>query len=224
LKSNFTKKKAFRVVNRSTTCQEFTAFGTALLGHTNIVSIDEAGFYIGDHGRYGYSRKGNRLNVPADRGLRRAKLTLLMAVSTSGILGYKILDHNCRKPDFVSFIQSLPLTAKDTVVMDNIAFHHSQHTKAALAAKQCHTLYTIPYSPKCNTIEMVFGALKPTYRRRCPSRPCPEFDYKQLLVDVLEGWRRRDMSRFFLHTSAWVKDTLAKAVRGDDLSAVGYDH
>ena len=45
--------------------------------------------------------------------LRRSKFSVIMAISRHRIVGYHIMDHNCRcrKQDFVKFIQDLNLSA-----------------------------------------------------------------------------------------------------------------
>ena len=96
--SGFSRKKAFRIVHRIHDPEHVRAFCNDYTRSSDrIVCIDEAGFYVGDHGRYGYCKRGRRLNIASTSTLRRSKFTLLMAVSERGIVGYKILTHNCRK-------------------------------------------------------------------------------------------------------------------------------
>jgi transposase len=54
------------------------------------------------------------------------------------------------------------------VVMDNLRAHHSPEVRNVLANKGIGILFSPPYSPRCNPIEKVFGALKPMYRKQCP--------------------------------------------------------
>jgi hypothetical protein len=90
-----------------------------------------------------------------------------LAATASGICHYKLLDHNCKKPDFVQFITELPIKPGSTLVMDNVAFHHSKETQQAVRKKGCTTLYTLPYSPRLNAVEYVFSRLKHSYRQQC---------------------------------------------------------
>ena len=218
------RKKAFRVVNATTSPEAIRSFCTRYLNSADVVSIDEAGFYVGDHGRYGYSPRGQRLNVPCAKGLRRSKLTLILAVSSSsGVVGYQLMDHNCKKTDFVRFIENLQVAPGSTLVMDNIAFHHSKDTLQAIAAKRCSVVHTLPYSPRCNVIEMVFGALKQEFRRGCPATPTLDFDYRAHLVRILEEWRNKSLRRFFDHTYSWVADVFENLERHDGAAFRGYD-
>ena len=166
----WTYKKAFRNVKCDHNPEELLAFSsayTAAIGQSydNVVCIDEAGFYVGDHARYGYAPRGKRLHVANSRP---RKHTLLMAISRSGVVGYTIMDHNCKKPDFVDFIEKLPLRPGQALLMDNIPFHKSHDTMAAIARKGCSALFIPRYSPRFNAIEYVFSAVKREYRDACP--------------------------------------------------------
>lgn len=134
-----------------------------------IVSIDEAGFYVGSHGRYGYSKRGTRLQLAASRTIRRSRFTLVMAVGSTGIIHYQILDGSCKKNDFVQFIKDLgqfDISGK-TLVMDNLRCHHSKETLVEIQTLGCRALYIPPYSPRFNAIEYVFSSVKRNYRQCC---------------------------------------------------------
>ncbi len=201
-----TRKKAYNVVDRPVTAAQLSSFASDYLARADseIVCIDEAGFYIGDHPRYGYAPRGQRLNIPCGTSLRRAKLSLIMAITTAGVLHFKVLDHNCRKPDFVAFIQSLPVRPGTHLLMDNIAFHHSAETRKAIADKGCKPLYIPPYSPRCNAIENVFGVLKHHYRTLCPPRVEAGFDYRQALDGLLKAWGGTSLSAYYIRVRRWL--------------------
>lgn len=214
--SGWTRKKAFRVMDHSHSPDDVMQFCGRYLQAENVVCIDEAGFYVGDHCRYGYSKRGSRLALPTSK-LRRSKLTLILAVSSRGVLGYEVLDHNCRKPDFVGFIQRLAVEPGSTLVMDNVQFHHSAETAEAIRAKGCVPLYTLPYSPKLNAIEYVFSSLKHVYRRLCPPGCCGEFDYLAALELALATPLR--MEPFF----SKVRQTVVEAAASGGAAFTGYD-
>ena len=127
---------------------------------------------MGDHARYGYSRKGNRIHVPSSKTLRKSRFTLIMAISSAGVVHYEVISGNCNKESFVSFINDLPfnLVKDKTLVMDNVAFHHSKATLDAIKDKGCYVLHIPPYSPRFNAIEYAFSQIKHTYRSICSAR------------------------------------------------------
>ena len=224
-RAGFTYKKAFNTVSRSHAaedvlrfCHEYTASLQSSKPDTGeLISIDEAGFYIGDHPRRGYAPRGSKLRLAGSRTLRRRKLTLLLAVSPAGIRHFQILDHNCRKADFVAFVEALPVAPGSTLLMDNVAFHHSKETSDAVRAKGCRALYTLPYSPCLDPIEYTFGSLKARYRRVCPARSCDAFDYKALLTGILVAGA--STLPCFRHVAA----TAARAEAAGGVAFSGYD-
>lgn len=186
----YTRKKVKTIVDYSPPKELTDVFCSTYntLTDDQIICIDEAGFYVGAHSRYGYAPKGTRIHMAASRTLRRSRFTLIMAVGCSGIVHYKILDGNCRKQDFITFIKELPQATLHgkTIVMDNLRCHHSKETQESISALKCRCLFIPPYSPRYNAIEYVFSTLKRMYRHECgeqrnPSSTSSAGDY----VDIL---------------------------------------
>ena len=209
--ANITRKKAHREVDHTHDNPAIVSFCKRYqsVESDHLVCIDEAGFYVGDAPRRGWAPRGERLSFKSCKTLRRVKLTLLMAVSATGIVHYEILDHNCKKADFVGFINMLPLPRDTTLVLDNVRFHHSIETVQAAKTKGFSLLHIPPYSPKMNAIENVFGMLKARYRKRCPLIASKTTDYKDLLVQTLNATQQ--FSAFFQNTLAIVAVTLQQA-------------
>ena len=206
-RSGFTYKKAFRAVFPTPDPAAAAAFCSRYKASGDIICIDEAGFYVGDHPRRGYAKRGRRLTVEASRTLRRVKYTLLMAVSTAGVIHFEILDHNCRKTDFIAFVERMKCPPGASLLMDNIAFHKSKETLASIRAKGCSPLFIPAYSPRFNAIENVFSVAKARYRSSCPVRFQEGFGYLDALKRVLESLG--NMNNFFLHVDKLVDDVLA---------------
>lgn len=194
----FAWKKAFRTVVPKHDPQRVRAFCEAHIGcRENLVCIDEACFYVGDHPKRGYSQRGQRLTIATSRTVRRRKFTLLMAVAQTGIVHYKILDHNCKKPDFVQFIGELNVRPGAVLLMDNVAFHHSKETAAAVQNKGCTQLFIPPYSPDFNAIENIFGVAKQAFRAQCPRHVVDGTEYDAIMRTTLEAMRNADFTTFF---------------------------
>ena len=218
----YSRKKAYRTVKHGPDhTQVVRSFCGSYPNDDGVVSIDEAGFYIGDVGRCGYAPKGKRLNVSTSRTLRRSKLTAIVAIHSRGLVHYKILDHNCRKADFVSFVKELPERCGTAAVLDNISFHHSKETVQAFRDIGVNPVYTPPYSPEFNAIECLFGPAKRAYRRACPLTVPGQngFDYKHALIGVMESFRATDLTAYFNHVSKTIKK--AQAVLNDGGDGVG---
>ena len=178
----------------NTFCNTYTS-----LSDDDIVCVDEAGFYVGDHRRCGYSKRGHNIKVSGSSTLRRSRFTLVMAITKHGIAHYKILHGSCKKTDFVSFIRELPESLRGkSIVMDNLNSHHSVETLDALRVKGCTALFVPPYSPRYNAIEYAFSQLKTRYRSECTAAmddpaysQSTETDFASMLIQVLEtgGWK-----------------------------------
>jgi len=223
-----TLKSAFRMVNVIQDNQKVKQFCETYIeacDTDSIISIDETGFYFGDHRKKGWVQKGKRLAVKSDRSLRRVKFTLILAISCSGIVGYEILDHNCRKVDFIKFAETLNLPNNSTILMDNIPFHHSKEVVEAFILKGASLLYSLTYSPKINPIENVFGMLKPRYRKQCPPEFKKEFDYKQLFeTTLIQYLDKQPLHNFFKHVRNIACQTL-ESISADPTGFIfnGYD-
>lgn len=130
-----------------------------------------------------------------------------MAIGIHGIVHYKILEGNCNKDAFVSFINELPRCVNGkTLIMDNVSFHHSLETKKAIFNAGCKVLYIPPYSPRFNAIEYAFSTLKHTYRSICDLSHVgsTKDDFTQALVISIE------LSGSFHSIFKRVKDTVMK--------------
>ena len=82
-KLGYIKKKAFNTVDYSPNPEEALSFCNSYLifSDSELICIDEAGIFVGDHGRRGYARRGKRLHVSSCKTLRKSKFTLVMAIN-----------------------------------------------------------------------------------------------------------------------------------------------
>lgn len=192
----YTRKKVKRTIAHTPPSSIVDSFCTtfASVDDEDLICVDEAGFYVGDHRRYGYSKKGQNIHISGSSTLRRSRFTLIMAIRKTGILHYKILHGNCKKVDFVSFIEELPECVRGkSIIMDNLNSHHSKETRVALDAKGCTALFVPPYSPRYNAIEYAFSLKKRNYRSDCSAvmsdthYSCTnEMDFASLLIRILD--------------------------------------
>ena len=108
-KMKFSRKKVYNTVAYTPPAEIVNGFTQrySSLSDSDIICIDEAGFHVGDHGRYGYSKRGRRIHVESSRTLRKNKYTLVMAIGPCGIVHYYILEGSCKKADFIRFIRDM---------------------------------------------------------------------------------------------------------------------
>ena len=220
--AGMTRKKAYRQVDFTHDPDHISSFCKEYLQRqaSNLVCIDETGFYLGDCPRFGYSPRGKRLAVIRGKSLRCSKISMIMAVGAQGVVHFEVLDGNCRKDDFVRFVKALPVPPGSTLLMDNIAFHHSKETLDAIRSKLCTPLFTPPYSPRFNPIEQIFAAVKAGFRKHCPCRPSTGFDYENTLLAAVSACDAQGFHRYFQHTRKAVEEALAAVHRHERV--VGY--
>ena len=221
-KVGFSKKKAYRIVEANHDRDSILRFCNTYTDAENaLICIDETGFYVGETFASGYAPKGQRLTVPRGRTLRCSKFSVVMAVSRQGILHYEVLDHNCKKTDFLRFLRGLNAPPGSTLLMDNIAFHRSKETLDAINDMRCTPLYIPPYSPRFNAIEHVFSTIKHAYRSECPTRPSTVFNYEACIHRSIHKTSQQGMHNYFAHVAKAVQNAL-EAIRSG-LDVVGYD-
>ena len=114
---------------------------------------------------------------------------------------------------------------KTVIVMDNIRFHHSSVVLSTLKLKGLVPLFTLPYSPKLNAIENVFGVVKSKYRQLCPVHFNSSFDYVKLFVStLLHVGNTIDLTKFFTRVLKFVTETLNNVINDPiNFTFSGYD-
>jgi transposase len=123
--SRFSRKRTRIFVTPATSQNPDTAalkraFGN---GTGNIVSVDEACFYLTDIPRYGYAKSGVRLRTRRDVPKKVRRLTLLMAISDTRVVGYEVIEGSCNSARYSAFIDGLDAPRESVILMDNAAFH-----------------------------------------------------------------------------------------------------
>jgi transposase len=68
--------------------------------------------------------------------------------------------------------------------MDNVAFHKSKVVKEALSARNLTALYSPPYSPEYNPVEMAFSVFKAHMRAITPASDAT--DKPAMLADICD--------------------------------------
>jgi len=166
-KCNFTFK---RIRTRGTSkakeskTKEFIAsFREIDLDNTTIVSIDESGFDQRAHQVYGYSLKGHPAILTAPYCKDRKRYNLLLAISSCGKKYFKIYTQSITSEIYSNFINELPFPKQSVLLMDNARFHKTQLVHESINNKEFNVLYTPPYSPEYNPIELVFGQIKQSF-------------------------------------------------------------
>lgn len=137
-----------------------------------IISIDETALYLNMHLAYGRSKKGKRAIIKTT-SYPFIKFNCLCAITNKKIIGlkiYKDLKGGINANDFIKFIDdNIKNKYKNyTILLDNAPFHRSQNIKNKILNIDNKYLFTIPYHPETNPIEMFFSQLKHYIKEESP--------------------------------------------------------
>ncbi|KAF7685558.1 hypothetical protein CDIK_3694 [Cucumispora dikerogammari] len=146
------------------------AIRTRLLDNDKLIYLDETGFNLHSSARYAYSpiNTPGRIIVPTSKG---KNILLLAMISNNKIISWKIISGFFNAVSLVKFLRDSndkKLFINKTVLMDNVRFHKSTETLSYLTSNKILHLYLLLYSPKLNSINEVFSALKNKYYNARP--------------------------------------------------------
>jgi transposase/arginine repressor len=125
----------------------------------NIVCVDECGFSETLRPPYGYSKKGTPLILKTPSGW--SHYSLLLAIFSYGRIEYFITKGGICKEMFQTFINNLCLSNNEAILMDNASIH-----KNLTLNNKVNIIYTPPYSPEYNAIELCFSQIKQVYKKQ----------------------------------------------------------
>ncbi len=132
-----------------------------------IISIDESAFNNLNNNNKGLSKKGKSINMPCNE--KRVKNnSLICAISIDKIIHYEIHETSINSDIFYNFIYNLIKNnnLKNYYFMiDNVRFHHCKKTLKLITDTNNNYIFTPPYSPNNNPIEVVFSIIKNKFKK-----------------------------------------------------------
>jgi len=128
-----------------------------------IISLDETS--VGALLMPSYSRCfiGKRCTIKTNKNFVFKKFTLLVAISNSKRIGYELYENGgTTKERLLEFLQKNIFGKYNNhlIIMDNAGSHHNDLIKEAILKSGNQLLYSVPYTPKSNSIEQYFNQLK----------------------------------------------------------------
>jgi transposase len=156
------KKKAIQAKERNTINRITWLLAVGLLDAKDFVFVDETGTHVAMTRRYARALKGEIAVgvVPRNYG---SILTLVSALSCTGIQTQMVLDGAVNKSLFVGFVQKFlipTLRPGQVVIMDRLSAHCGVEVRASIEAAGCQLMLLPSYSPDLNPIEFAFSWLK----------------------------------------------------------------
>ena len=171
--------------------------------------LDESGFNLHIAPLRCWSRVG-RTPVQRVRPNRGVNVSLLMCISTEGVVFFVVKSGSFKAPDFIDFVEGLadrfPADANGDVclVMDNAGIYHARDAEEFMVENGINHIFLPAYSPDLNPIENAFGVLKARYRSRGVAQTRAEM--KRRIRDVIEEMNRELNPRaFYDHMRQYVE-------------------
>ena len=133
-----------------------------------IICLDETS--IGSHLKPSYSRCyiGKRCIIKTNNNFVFRSFTLLVAINNSNCVGKSFYEKGgTTKERMVEFIETqiAPKYKNHLIILDNARSHNNDMVREAIIKSGNQYLFTIPYSPITNAIEMYFNQIK-TYIKK----------------------------------------------------------
>jgi transposase len=133
-----------------------------------IICLDETS--IGSHLKPSYSRCfiGKRCVIKTNNNFVFRSFTLLVAINNSKCVGKFFYEKGgTTKERMVEFIETqiAPKYKDHLIILDNARSHNNDMVREAILKSGNKYLFTIPYSPVTNSVEMYFNQIK-TYIKK----------------------------------------------------------
>jgi transposase len=112
---------------------------------------------------YSRCQLGRRCVFKTDDSFFFHKFTLLVAISNSKCVGWKLYEKGgMNKKRFVEFLKIFIFNKykNHLIVLDNAGSHRNNYVKEAILNSGNKYLFSIPYTPETNPIEALFNQLK----------------------------------------------------------------
>ena len=129
--------------------------------------LDESGAQTNLTRRYGRSAIGDRLIADAPAG-HWTSLTVVAAILFDRLVAPMITQGPMKQVVFQGYVDWLLvpiLKPGDTVIMDNLSSHKSNHVTDAIESTGAKLMYLPPYSPDFNPIEKMWSKVKANLRQ-----------------------------------------------------------
>ena len=128
------------------------------IGMENVVSIDEVPMYEEMYPTYGWGEKGKKIKCRKNR-IRSKGHSIICAMTSQGDFQYKIVKRGNTKTykQFLIHQVMKKFPSHTHLLMDNVSFHHAKSIHSYIRSKGKEAIYTVPYTPELNPIEISFS-------------------------------------------------------------------
>lgn len=122
-----------------------------------IISLDETSIKPSMLKEYSRCKLGKRCVVKTDDSYIFRKFTLLVAIKNSKCVGWKLYEKGgMTKERLVDFLEEFVFNKykNHLIILDNACSHRNNYVKDAITESENNYLFSVPYTPKTNVVEM----------------------------------------------------------------------
>jgi len=160
-----------------------------------IISIDESSFNNINNTGKGLSKKGKAINMPCTN--KRVKNnSLICAVTINQIIHHEIHETTVNSDIFYNFINNLITNNKLKnyyFLFDNVRFHHCNKTLKLIKDSGNNYIFTPPYSPNNNPIEMIFGNIKDKFKKNKKEK----VKMKKIISETINEIKKKEVKNVY---------------------------
>jgi|SaaInlStandDraft_4_1057021.scaffolds.fasta_scaffold02018_8 transposase len=178
--------------------QEYNAFYSKVTKYDlkNIISVDETSMSVGLHKAYGREEIGKRLNKITKDNKVFVKYTLIMAITTKGVVGWTLYKKGGTNHERLIYFLENVLSKKKgkLILMDNASSHRKQEVKDFINSSHNSYVYVLPYHHFQNPIEKFFNQLKHYIKK---DEPMSYDDIKKSILKALKNIKDTNFHNYF---------------------------
>lgn len=178
-----------------------------------IISLDETSIKPAMLKEYSRCKLGKRCVVKTDDSYIFRKFTLLVAIKNSKCVGWKLYEKGgMTKERLVEFLEEFVFDKykNHLIILDNAGSHRNNYVKDAITDSENNYLFSVPYTPKTNVVEMFFNQIK--HYLKLNKKVLRFDDLKKEVKKAIKKVKKENYKNYFLY--AYKKNELRKVKRG----------
>ena len=178
-----------------------------------IISLDETSIKPSMLKEYSRCKIGKRCIVKTEDSYFFRKFTLLVVIKNSKCIGWKLYEKGgMTKERLVEFLEEFVFRKykNHLIVLDNAGSHRNNYVKDAITENNNKYLFSVPYTPKTNPIEMFFNQIK--HYLKLNKKVLKFDDLKKEVTKAIKKVKRENYKNYFFY--AYKKNEFRKVKRG----------
>lgn len=168
---------------------------------SKLISIDETSIKPSMVKEYSRCFLGKRCVYKTDDNFVFKKFTLLVAISNSKCLGYKLYENGpVNKERFVDFLKEFIFSKYNNhlIILDNARVHNNNYVKDAILESGNKYQFSVQYTPDTNCIEMFFNQIK-NYLKL--TRRVLKFkELEKEVISAIKKVKKQNYKNYFQHS------------------------